>query len=158
MKFEKFLKSCGTHGFVVNRDNGDKWLVCGDVGMKVPTGVNCLLGAGGASEKARKILEVIVKADTDDRVQLTAAYLPADGKASDIVRIFGDAYNDDEIGIRNADFGLLEKSDVLLAYLEIEDDDIEDDLDNDFDEVTRFLLVLDPAEEVIGFITGVKKK
>lgn len=158
MKFEKFLKGCGTHGFVVNRENGDKWLVCGGVGMKIPTGVVNLLGAGEVSEKARKILETIVKADTDDRVQLSAAYLPADGKASDIVRIFGDAYNDNEIGIRNADFGLLEKRDVLLAYLEIEDDDIEDDLDNDFGEVTRYLLVLDPAEEVVGFITGVKKK
>lgn len=157
MKFEKFLKSCGTHGFVVNRDNGDKWLVWGGVGIFIPTGVVNLLGAGEVSEKVRKILETIVKADTDDRVQLSAAYLPADGKASDIVRIFGDAYNDNEIGIHNADFGLLEKRDVLLAYLEIEDDDIEDDLDNDFGEVTRYLLVLDPAKEVIGFITGVKK-
>jgi len=157
MKFEKFLKSCGTHGQIVKRENGDKWLVCGGVGMKVPAGVVNLLGAGEVSEKTREIIEAIVTADTDDKIQLNAAYLPADGKASDIVRIFGDAYNADEIGIRNADFGLLEKSDVLLAYLEIEDDDIEDDLDGDFGDVTRFLLVLDPAEEVIGFITGVRK-
>lgn len=144
MKFEKFLKGCGTHGQIVKRENGDKWLICGGVGMKVPTGVVNLLGAGEVSEETRGIVEAIVTADTDDRVQLTQAYLPADGKASDIVRIFGDGYN--RVRIHNADFGLLERSDVVLAYLEIEDDDLN---------VTRYLLVLNPAEEVIGFITGV---
>lgn len=144
MKFEKFLKSCGTHGQIVKRDNGDKWLVCGGVGMKVPAGVVNLLGAGEVGEKTREIVEAIVTADTDEKIQLTEATLPADGKASDIVRVFSDGYN--RVRIRNADFGLLERSDVVLAYLEIEDDDFN---------VTRYLLVLDPAEDVIGFITGV---
>lgn len=144
MKFEKFLKGCGTHGQIVKRENGDKWLICGGVGMKVPAGVVNLLGAGEVSEQTREIVEAIITADTDERIQLTGAYLPADGKASDIVRVFGDGYN--RVRIRNAEFGLLERSDVVLAYLEIEDDDFN---------VTRYLLVLNPAEEVIGFITGV---
>ena len=148
MKFEKFLKSCGTHGQIVKRENGDKWLVCGGVGMKVPTGVVNLLGAGEVSEETRDIVELIVTADTDDRVQLTEAYIPADGKTSDIVRIFGDDFYDETVRIRNADFGLLEKSDVLLAYLRIEDNE-------DPERDAEVLLVLDPAEEVIGFITGV---
>lgn len=148
MKFEKFLKGCGTHGQIVNRFNGDKWLICGGVGMKVPVGVVNLLGAGEVGEKTSEILEAIVTADIDEKIQLSEAYLPADGKASDIIRIFSDGYN--RVRIRNSDFGLLERSDVILAYLEIED------VDDDFNElVTRFLLVLDPAEEVIGFITGV---
>ena len=145
MKFEKFLKSCGTHGQIVKRDNGDKWLVCGGVGMKVPAGVVNLLGAGEVSEKTREIVEAIVTADTDEKIQLTEATLPADGKASDIIRVFSDGFLN-RVRIRNADFGLLERSDVVLAYLEIEDDDLN---------ITRYLLVLDPAEEVIGFITGV---
>lgn len=150
MKFEKFLKGCGTHGLIVKRENGDKWLICDGVGMKVPAGVVNLLGAGEVAEKTREIVEAIVTADTDEKVQLTEAYLPADGKASDIIRIFGDSYNRPWVRIRNADFGLLEKSDVLLAYLEIED------VDDDFNEfITRYLLVLDPTEEVIGFITSV---
>lgn len=148
MKFEKFLKSCGTHGQIVKRENGDKWLVCGGVGMKVPTGVVNLLGAGEVSEKTREIVEAIVTADTDEKIQLTEATLPADGKASDIIRVFSDGYN--RVRIHNSDFGLLERADVILAYLEIirEDDDLNELID-------RFLLVLDPAEEVIGFITGV---
>lgn len=146
MKFEKFLKSCGTHGMIVKRDNGDKWLICGGVGMKVPIGVVNLLGAGEVSEETREIIEMIVTADTDEKITLTKATLPADGKASDIVRVFGSGY--DQVKIHNADFGLLERSDVVLAYLEIEDDDFN---------VTRYLLVLDPAEEVIGFITGISE-
>lgn len=148
MKFEKFLKGCGTHGQIVKRENGDKWLICGGVGMRVPAGVVNLLGAGEVSEKTREIVEAIVTADTDERIQLTEATLPADGKPSDIIRVFGDGYN--RVRVRNADFGLLERADVLLAYLEIvqEDDDLNELID-------RFLLVLDPTEEVIGFIAGV---
>lgn len=44
MKFEKFLKGVGTHGEVVTRVNGEKWLVCGGVGMVIPKGVDTLLG------------------------------------------------------------------------------------------------------------------
>ena len=119
--------------------------------MKVPAGVVNLLGAGEVSEKTREIVEAIVTADTDERILLTEATLPADGKASDIIRVFGDGYN--RVRIRNADFGLLERADVILAYLEIEDDATEETEAYYQD----FLLVLDPAEEVIGFITGVPK-
>lgn len=148
MKFEKFLKGCGTHGQIVKRGNGDAWLVCGGVGMKVPAGVINLLGVGMASGDMYELVDAIVTADTDERIQLTEATLPADGKASDIIRVFGDGYN--RVRIHNADFGLLEKSDVILAYLEIIQED------EDFNElIDRYLLVLDPAEEVIGFITGV---
>ena len=145
MKFEKFLKGCGTHGQILDRTNGDKWLVCGGVGMKVPVGVVNLLGSGEVGEKTKKILEAIVKADTDDKVSLMRATIPADGKASDIVRVFGDKL-DIEVGIYNADFGLLEKGDVNLAEVEIEDDGTE----------TKYLLILDREDQVIGFIQGVK--
>ena len=145
MKFEKFLKGCGTHGQLLELANGDKWLVCGGVGMKVPKGVVNLLGSGEAGDKTKKIIEAIVKADTDDKVDLIRATLPADGKASDIVRVFGDKL-DIEVGIYNSDFGLLEKADINLAEVEIEDDDKD----------TKYLLVLNSEDEVIGFIQGVK--
>lgn len=145
MKFEKFLKGCGTHGQILTRENGDKWLVCGGVGMKVPRGVENLLGAGEVGEKVKALVEGIVKADTDDKVDLTRATIPADGKAGDIVRIFGDGL-DIEVGIHNADFGLLEKKDVNLAEAEIDEDD----------KTIKFLLILDNENEVVGFIQGVK--
>ncbi len=146
MKFEKFLKGCGTHGQILERANGDKWLVCGGVGMKVPAGVVNLLGSGEVGEKTKKILEAIVKADTDDKVYLTRATIEKDGKASDIIRVFGDGL-DIEVGIYNADFGLLEKADIWLAEVEIEDENIE----------AKYLLVLDGEDQVIGFIQGVNE-
>ena len=145
MKFEKFLKGCGTHGQILERSNGDKWLVCGGVGMKVPAGVVNLLGSGEGNEKTKKILEALVKADTDDKVFLKRAVIEKDGKASDIIRVFGDMF-DIEVGIYNGSFGLLEKADYNLAEVEIEDDSLNE---------TKYLLVLDPHDEVIGFIQGV---
>lgn len=148
MKFEKFLKGCGTHGLVLERSNGDKWLICAGVGMLVPNGVVNLLGAGEVSEKTKNIVEALVRADTDDRVMLKRATIPADGKASNIIRVFGsidDLSEQIEIGIYNVDFGLLEKADINLAEVEIEESD----------KVFKYLLVLNRDKEVIGFIEGV---
>ena len=147
MKFEKFLKGCGTHGQIVTRSNGDKWLVCGGVGMKVPTGVVNLLGSGEAPEKVKTLVEGLIKADTDDKVFLKRAVIEKDGKASDIVRVFGDILNI-EIGISNGAFGLLEKTDTNLAEVEIEEDSI-------FYE-TKYLLILEGDDIVVGFIEGVE--
>lgn len=143
MKFEKFVKGCGTYGQVYKRPNGEKWLICDGVGMLIPHGVDNLLGVGEVSEKIKKLVEGLIMADTDDRVDLTRATVSADGKAKDIIRWFGDDnYN---IGINNADFGLLEKKDINLALVEVEDP--EDEL---LDE--KYLLVLDHKDDVIGFI------
>lgn len=153
MKFEKFLKGVGTHGQILERANGDKWLVCAGVGMKVPTGVINLLGSGAVGDKTKTIIEAIIKADTDDKVDLIRASLEKDGKASDIIRVFGDGL-DIEVGIDNADFGLLEKTDVNLAEVEIEDGDIEDPQHSFVGR--KYLLILDSEDEVVGFIQGVR--
>lgn len=149
MKFEKFLKGCGTRGHIYARDNGDRWLICGGVGMKIPVGVENLLGSGEVSDKVKQIVEGLIKADIDDKVSLTRAQIAKDGKASDIIRVFGDLL-DIEVGIHNADFGLLEKSDINLAEVEIETDD------TNFDGA-KFLLILDNDDEVVGFIEGVRE-
>jgi hypothetical protein len=143
MKFEKFVKGCGTYGQVYKRPNGEKWLICDGVGMLIPTGVDNLLGVGEVPEKIKKLVEGLIMVDTTDRVELTRATVSADGNAKDITRWFG--YGDYQIGINNADFGLLEKKDIDLALVEVEDP--EDDL---IDE--KYLLVLDHNYDVIGFI------
>lgn len=147
MKFEKFLKGCGPYGQILERSNGDKWLVSGGVGMRVPDGVEILLGAGEVGDKTKKIIEALVKADIDDKVKLTRATVSADGKASDIIRVFGDGL-DIEVGIYNADFGLLEKADVNIAEVEIEEsgDELRDG---------KYLIILNRDDEVVGFIKGV---
>jgi hypothetical protein len=150
MKFEKFLKSTGTHGQIYTRDNGDRWLICAGVGMRVPVGVVNLLGSGEVPEKVKTLVEALIMADTDDRVTLTRAEIAKDGKASDIIRVFGDML-DIEVGIFNGAFGLLEKSDVKLAEVEIEAED------NEYLNETKFLLILDNGDEVVGFIEGVKQ-
>ena len=149
MKFEKFLKSVGTHGQVYERENGDKWLICAGVGMKIPVGVCNLLGTGAVTDKVKMLVEGLIHADIDDTVALSRAELPADGKASDIVRVFSDGL-DLEVGICNAAFGLLEKSDRRLCEVEVEAED------TGYEDGAKFLLILDNAYEVVGFIEGVK--
>lgn len=154
MKFDKFLKNVGMMGQIHERENGDRWLVCGGVGMKIPVGAVNLLGSGVATDKEKELIEEIVHSDTDTKVTLSRAILKeADGKASDIIRVFANDTTKErylhEVGIYNGDFGLLEKADQNLAVINVEDPD--DELD-----VTSYLLILDHTDdEVQGFITGV---
>lgn len=142
MKFEKFLKSVGTHGQIYKRDNGERWLICGGVGMLIPLGVDNLLGSGEVPQKIKTTVEDLIKSDIEDVASLCSAYIPADGKARDIVRIFMDGMGD-SIKISNADYGLLEKSDENISIVEVTNDDLDDE---------KYLIVLNEKDEVIGFI------
>lgn len=140
MKFDKFFKMAGTHGQVVKTVN-NRWLICGGVGMKIPAGVNTF----GAEADPDDMFNAILSADIeDDLLSLVRAEIPADGKATDIVRVFSTSFND-EVGISNAQYGLLEKHDRLV-YLEIEDDNAIDH---------KYILITDmKGEEILGFIAG----
>lgn len=156
MKFEKFLKSVGTHGEVIAVNESEKWLVCDGVGMVIPRGVDNLLGTESKKDYA-SIVDVISTAEPDDLVTLTRAVMPRpDGKASDIYRIFTTDGDIDEIGITNADFGLLEKRDIL-SYFEIviDCDEEGNPVPEDKVKTIKYILVFNHAEEIVGFITGI---
>ena len=140
MKFEKFVKRVGVHGKIVR--NGDEaWLICNGVGMLVPEGVKPF----GDVKEPNDLIKAILKADVeDDELSLFRASLPyADSKPAEIVRVFKTDL-DDEIGIRNENFGLIEKDDRLV-YLEIETSE---------DNVEKFILVTDRVgDKIIGFIS-----
>jgi len=149
MKFEKFLKSIGVHGHVYVRANGDKWLIGNGVGMMVPAGFKPFLGGTTVPDKTGEIVEAIVRSDCDEILKLTKAELPPDGKAADIQRVFATS-GLDEVKIYNCNFGLIEKSDVNLSYLEIEDDDLN---------TLTYMVVFDGSQEsVIGFIRGIDEQ
>lgn len=140
MKFEKFVKRVGVHGKIV-RNGDDAWLICNGVGMLVPDGVKPF----GDVNEPNDLIKAILKADIeDDELSLFRASLPyADSKPAEIVRVFKTEL-DDEIGIRNENFGLIEKDDRLV-YLEIETSE---------DNVEKFILVTDRVgDKIIGFIS-----
>lgn len=147
MKFEKFFKSAGTHGLIVKKSEVESWLLCGVVGMKIPVGVNNL----GVSSEPEDLFKAIVNSEPeDDFLHLTkAVLLDPEGKANDIIRVFETDLGD-RIGIYNASYGLLEKKD-RLTYLEIEEDDPDNE---DETKVSKFIVVRDYNNEVIGFIAG----
>ena len=146
MKFEKFLKQTGTHGTVIEINESEKWLVCGGVGMVIPHGVDNLLGTPTNSEYA-SIIHVLTNADYDDPVKLKEAILlDPTGNAKSIYRVFETDLGD-TVGIINADYGLLEKSD-LLGYGELETED---------EKIVKYILVYDYNGSILGFITGSDK-
>lgn len=150
MKFEKFLKGCGTHGETFTRENGDNWLICEGVAMRVPKGVKNLLGI--ANKDTEPVFSALFGTDTtDDVLKLKEALLrDAEGKAGDIIRVFETDLGD-RVGIYNGEFGLIEKKD-LLTYLEIE---VPGEKEEDEPTTIKFIVVLDPkTKETIGFITG----
>ncbi len=140
MKFEKFVKRVGVHGKIVR--NGDEaWLICNGVGMLVPEGVRPF----GDVNEPNDLIRAILKADIeDDELSLFRASLPyADSKPAEIVRVFKTEL-DDEIGISNENFGLIEKNDRLV-YLEIETSE---------NNTEKFILVTDRVgNKIIGFIS-----
>lgn len=151
MKFEKFLKGVGTHGEVVTRENGEKWLVCGGVGMVIPKGVDTLLG-GEWPKDYGSIVDVLADAEYDDPLVLKEAVIfNPRGNASSIYRVFETELGE-TVGIINGDFGLLEKRD-LLGYGEIE---LPAEGDNEARTV-KYVLVYDPKGTIQGFITGSDK-
>lgn len=151
MKFEKFLKSTGTHGTVIELNESEKWLVCGGVGMVIPHGVDNLLGTPTNSEYA-SIVHVLSNAEFDDPVNLVKAVLPdPTGNAKSIYRVFETDLGD-TVGIINADYGLLEKSD-RLGYGEIEGENTK----TKETETIKYLLVYDYDGNLLGFITGSNK-
>lgn len=152
MKFEKFLKQVGTHGEVIERNESEKWLVCGGVGMIIPRGVDNLLGRKGPEEYG-SIVNIIANAELDEPLTLVkAVLLDPTGNAGAIYRIFETELGE-RVGINNADYGLLEKKD-LLGYGELELDDV----NNEYETVVlKYVLVYDHSGKLQGFITGSQK-
>lgn len=151
MKFEKFLKSTGTHGQVIEINEGEKWLVCQGVGMVIPNGVDNLLGITHNSDFA-DVLKMLVNTELDDPVTLKeAVLLDPTGNAKSIYRKF-ETILGDTVAIINADYGLLEKSD-FLGYGEIEGENVE----TGESETIKYLLVYDYNGSLIGYITGSTK-
>ena len=146
MKFEKFLKQVGTHGTVIERNESEKWLVCGGVGMVIPRGVDNLLGTSTNSQYV-SIVNALANAEYDDPVNLVkAVLLDATGNAKAIYRVFETDLGD-TVGISNDAYGLLEKTD-LLSYGELETED---------EKIIKYILVYDQTGSILGFITGSNK-
>lgn len=148
MKFEKFFKSVGTHGQIVKKSESESWLLCGGVGMLIPTGVNNL----GVSVKPEPVFTAIVNSESEDDILVLREAILKDpqGKANDIIRVFETDYAE-RIGIHNADYGLLEKSD-RLTYLEIEADDSDNEGET---KIFKFMVIRDHKNDAIGYIAGV---
>lgn len=124
MKFEKFLKMTAGRGVIVDREDGGKWLLFGEVLMRIPDGVN-IIAALRMDDKP--FINHVFNEYADDAIfnaELTGAKLPTpDASASKVIRIFTDI-DGGEFGVTNKGFALIEKGDsVYTVYDEAHNDE-----------------------------------
>lgn len=151
MKFEKFLKSVGTRGTIV--DGGEKFgkfLKLANVMLKIPDGVNIIapLECKMTVWQSEPIVDFIEGFGVE--APLTGATLPTpDASPSSIRRIFGDVENG-KIAIDNKTFGIIERSDHVYSFIH------DDDFSVNVDEFAVYALVVTTGygddEEIAGVI------
>jgi hypothetical protein len=117
MKFEKFLKMTAGHGVIVERKDGEKWLLFDGVLMRIPDGVNII--AALRMDEPQFISDIFEEYANENisSAELTNAILPTpDASASKIIRVFNDS-DGGEIGVANKYFGIIEKgNDLVTVY------------------------------------------
>ena len=127
MKFEKLVKSLGVHGVIHERANGERWINGLTVTMRIPDIVTGVM-AKAITEMPGGIEKLIKYEMTAVPCELFRAYMPAgDSGIRDCIRIFKSSDEQYECGIRNNDYALIEKSDVVEMYIDTNDDTFEEE-------------------------------
>ena len=145
MKFEKFLKMTAGRGVIVDRMDGEKWLLFDGTMLRVPEGVNVIAALTMGDKSFIDHIFNEYDAENISTADLTGAELPTpDASASKIIRIFTDA-DGGRIGVTNKDFALIEKGDNIYTVYD----------DNYSEETPAALLVtvgFGDNEEIAGMI------
>lgn len=117
MKFEKFVKSLGVNGVIHERTNDERWISGMWETMKIPENVKGVM-AKTIVEMPVSIEEYINYEHTAVPCELYEAIMPeGDSGIKDCIRVFKTEDKQYECGIRNNDFALIEKSDVVEMYI-----------------------------------------
>lgn len=115
MKFEKFLKMSAGRGVIVDRGDGEKWLLFDGAMLRIPNGVNVI---AAAIMDDKPFINHVFNEYADENIstaELTGAKLPTpDASASKVIRIFTDA-DGGEFGVTNKGFALIEKGDDVYT-------------------------------------------
>lgn len=123
MKFEKFIKRAGINAVIVSDHNGTKWIYNDGVAMPIPEVVVNNYGDATAM-LPRNVIDGLRDINPEEGyfAELVRAEIPADGKTKEITRIYAD--NDFEFKIRNADWALIERSDIVDIVIDNNDEPV----------------------------------
>lgn len=145
MKFEKFLKMTAGRGVIVDRGDGEKWLLFDGVLMRIPDAMNII---AALTMNDKPFINHIFNEYDDENIStadLTDAALPTpDATASKVVRIFTDA-DGGKIGVQNKYFGLIERGDDVVTIYD-------EDYDPDSPAALLILTGYGDNEEIAGII------
>lgn len=102
-------------GVIVERNDGEKWLLFDCAMLRVPDGVNVIAALKIGDKPFIRSIFNEFSAENISTADLTGAELPTpDASASKIIRIFTDA-DGGRIGVTNKDFALIEKGDNIYT-------------------------------------------
>lgn len=113
MKFEKFVKSLGSNGVIYKRTNGEQWLASEAVFMRIPDNVRSVT-ATDIFDMPEGIEKIILSELSGDPCELHNAVMPfANAGIKDCIRIFATQNAITKIAIRNNDYALIERGDIV---------------------------------------------
>jgi len=128
MKFEKHVKNLGVHGVIHERSNGERWITGYRVSIKIPEAITGVM-AKAIVEMPEAFNDYIQYEHTGIPCFLLKAILPeGDSGIKDCIRIFKSEDSRFECGIRNNDFALIEKSDLVEMYIGDNSDTFEEEV------------------------------
>lgn len=123
MKFEKFVKSLGSNGVIYKRQNEEQWLASPSVFMRVPENVRTVT-ASDIFDMPPGIESIINGELSADPCDLHKAIMPyASAGIKDCIRIFATEPGDVKISIRNNDYALIERGDIVEVFSKYDFDD-----------------------------------
>lgn len=117
MKFQKFVKSLGSNGIIFVRKNEERWLASMSAFMKIPENIRSIT-ASDIVPMPEAIENVINYEAFTDPCELHKAIMPfASAGIKDCVRVFATENAIATIAVRNNDYALIERGDLVEMYV-----------------------------------------
>lgn len=123
MKFQKFVKSLGSNGIIFVRKNEERWLASESAFMKIPDSIRSIT-ASDIVPMPDAIENIINYEAFTDPCDLYKAIMPfASAGIKDCVRVFATENALVTIAVRNNDYALIERGDLVEMYVKTNADD-----------------------------------
>lgn len=123
MKFQKFVKALGSNGVIFVRKNNERWLASTSVFMRIPGTIRSIT-ASDVVPMPDSIESIINYEAFTDPCELHEAVMPfASAAIKDCIRVFATENTLNKIAVRNNDYALIERGDLVEVYIKTNAED-----------------------------------
>lgn len=156
MKFQKFVKSLGSNGIIFVRKNEERWLASTSAFMKIPENIRSIT-ASDIVPMPEAIESVINYEAFTDPCELHKAIMPyASAGIKDCIRIFATENAIATIAVRNNDYALIERGDLVEMYVKT---NVEDETSEGKALVVKERSIIpDEEPELVGIVFPIEQE